>query len=59
MSPHRIRRSAITAILGADVEKDVTSGRCNVSRNGLGEHYDARSEEQKRARRQRQLEDSF
>jgi len=59
VSPHAIRRSSITMFLDADVEKDVVSGRCNVSRKRLDEHYDARSEEQKRARRQRQLDDTF
>lgn len=58
VSPHAIRRSAITMFLNADVEKEVISGRCNVSRDRLEEHYDARTEESKRKTRRQGLKDT-
>ncbi|WEL26503.1 tyrosine-type recombinase/integrase [Haloferax volcanii] len=48
VSPHPIRRSAITAHLNADVPKEITADRVNVSVNVLEKHYDARSESEKR-----------
>ncbi|WP_390884085.1 tyrosine-type recombinase/integrase [Halapricum hydrolyticum] len=56
ISPHALRRSAITSHLDRDVPKDIVSGRTNVSRKRLDQHYDARDEESKRQTRRRQLE---
>jgi integrase len=57
VSPHALRRSAISVLLDTDVSKDVVSGRANVSRKRLEQHYDARDEESKRKKRRRQMED--
>lgn len=51
VSPHPIRRSAITAHLNADVPKEIASERMAVSVDTLEQHYDARSKEDKRERR--------
>jgi site-specific recombinase XerD len=48
VSPHPIRRSAITAHLNADIPKEITADRVNVSVDVLDKHYDARSESEKR-----------
>lgn len=48
VSPHPIRRSAITAHLNSDVPKEITADRVNVSVDVLDKHYDARSESEKR-----------
>lgn len=48
VSPHPIRRSAITAHLNADIPKEITADRVNVSVKVLDKHYDARSESEKR-----------
>lgn len=47
VSPHSIRRGSITHYLSEDVPIDVISGRMNVSRKTLKNHYDKRSEEVK------------
>ena len=56
VSPHPIRRSAITAHLNADVPKEITADRVNVSVDVLDKHYDARSETEKRELRRGYLE---
>lgn len=48
VSPHPIRRSAITAHLNADIPKEITSDRVDVSTDVLDKHYDARKESEKR-----------
>jgi len=55
VSPHPIRRSAITAHLNADIPKEITADRVNVSVEVLDKHYDARSESEKRERRREHL----
>jgi integrase len=57
VNPHAIRRSAITHQLDEGMPKDLVSERCNVSPDTLDEHYDARSEEQKRQNRTRYIDD--
>lgn len=57
VGPHAIRRSAITAHLNADVPKEIASERMAVSVDTLEDHYDVRSDEQKRNRRRRYLSD--
>lgn len=56
VSPNPIRRSAITAHLNADVPKEITADRVNVSADMLDNHYDARSESEKRKQRRRYLD---
>jgi site-specific recombinase XerD len=51
VSPHPIRRSAITAHLNSDVPKEIASERMAVSVDTLEQHYDARTKEDKRERR--------
>ncbi|PSP87777.1 integrase [Halobacteriales archaeon QS_4_69_34] len=48
VSPHPIRRSAITEHLNQDVPKEVASERMAVSVKTLEQHYDARTKEDKR-----------
>lgn len=55
VSPHPIRRSAITHHLNEDVPVQLASERMNVSVDTLEDHYDARSEEEKRQGRHRRL----
>lgn len=57
VGPHAIRRSAITAHLNADVPKEIASERMAVSADTLEDHYDVRTDEQKRSRRQRYMQD--
>jgi site-specific recombinase XerD len=56
VSPHPLRRSAITHHLNQDVPIELASERMNVSVDTLEEHYDARSQEEKRQVRRRRLE---
>ena len=56
VSPHPIRRSAITDHLRKDVPKDVVSERMNVSRKVLEEHYNAQTEQEKAELRRRYLD---
>lgn len=55
VSPHPIRRSAITEHLNQDVPKEVASERMAVSVKTLEQHYDARSKEDKRDQRKEYL----
>lgn len=48
VSPHPIRRGAITHWLNEGHRKELISERMNVSVNTLDEHYDARTESEKR-----------
>lgn len=48
VSPHDIRRSSITAWLDRGHEKSHVSGRCDVQESTIDEHYDVRTETQKR-----------
>ena len=56
VSSHPIRRSAITHHLDADVPKHVVSERMNVDQDTLDQHYDVRTEEQKRQNREKYLD---
>jgi site-specific recombinase XerD len=56
VSPHPIRRSAISHWLDKGNSKELLSDRMDVSVDVLEEHYDARSEEQKRELRREMLE---
>jgi len=56
MSPHPIRRGAITAHLNRDVPMEIASERMNVSVDTLELHYDARSLEDKRHNRKQYLD---
>lgn len=55
VSPHPVRRSAITHHLNEDVPKAVCSERMAVSQQTLDLHYDARSKEEKRQNREQYL----
>ena len=55
-SPHAIRRAAITSHLDEGIPKEIIAERASVSTDTLEEHYDARSEEDKRRNRLRYLE---
>ena len=57
VSPHAIRRGAITHHLSEDVPDKVVSDRMNVGLDVLEKHYDRRSEEQKAEQRRDYLED--
>jgi integrase len=54
--PHSIRRSAITAWLDEGHSKELVSDRMDVTPDVLEEHYDQRSEEQKRRLRRKMFE---
>jgi site-specific recombinase XerD len=53
--PHAIRSGAITAHLNDDIPKEIVSERENVTEKVLDEHYDERTEEEKRKRREKYL----
>jgi integrase len=56
VSPHPLRRSAITYHLNQDIPKQHISGRANVSVDVLETHYDARTEDEKAATRKQVLD---
>lgn len=56
MSPHPIRRAAITYHLNQEWPKDKLSERANVSGDVMDKHYDSRSEREKRKTRRRYLD---
>jgi site-specific recombinase XerD len=56
VSPHAIRRGAITQFLTEDVPEQVVSDRMNVGRDVLDKHYDKRSEEVKVEQRREYLD---
>jgi integrase len=57
LSPHAVRRGAITHWLASDVPEPVVSARGNVSMDVLKKHYDRRSERQKMEQRRKYLDE--
>ncbi|MFC7191837.1 tyrosine-type recombinase/integrase [Halocatena marina] len=57
ISPHPIRRSAITDHLNKDVPKEVVEERMNVSQKVIDRHYDERTESEKADVRKEHLDD--
>lgn len=53
LSPHAVRRGAITNWLASDVLEPVVSARANVSTAVLDEYYDRRSEREKMEQRRK------
>ena len=53
--PYTIRSGAVTAHLNEDIPKEIVSERANMSEGVLDKHYDERTEEQKRERREKYL----
>jgi hypothetical protein len=51
VSPHDIRRTAVTAWLNDDVDIDAVAGRVDSSPGTLRAHYDAATATERRARR--------
>ncbi|MFC5135283.1 MULTISPECIES: tyrosine-type recombinase/integrase [Haloferacaceae] len=56
VTPHPIRRSAITYWLNQGHPKELVSDRMNVSKKVLDKHYDERTEEEKRELRRQAFE---
>jgi Site-specific recombinase XerD len=56
VSPHPIRRSAITAWLNDGHSKELLSDRMDVNTDTLEKHYDARTESEKRQLRREQFD---
>jgi hypothetical protein len=57
VSPHAIRRGAITNHLSKDVPEKVVSDRMNVGLDVLEKHYDQRSESEKAEQRRDYLDE--
>ena len=56
VSPHDIRRGALTHLLKEDVPKEVVSDRANVGRDVLDKHYNQMTEEEKMEQRREYLD---
>jgi integrase len=56
VSPHAVRRGAITHWLNSDVPEQVVSARANVSTAVLDEHYNRRTERGKMEQRRKYLD---
>ena len=59
VSPHPIRRGAITNMLRNGVPKAVVSDRCDVSSDTLDEHYNQLEADERAERRRDYLDDAF
>jgi hypothetical protein len=57
VSPHAIRRGAITHHLNSDVPETAVGDRANVSQGVLEKHYDQRSKRDKMEQRREHLDD--
>jgi integrase len=51
VSPHAMRRSAVTHQLNQDVKKEILSGRVDMSTDTMGKHYDQRKHVKKMEQR--------
>lgn len=56
LSPHAVRRGAITHWLSSDVPEPIVSARATVSTEVLDKHYDRRSERRKMEQRRKYLD---
>jgi len=56
VSPHDIRRGALTHLLKNDVPKEVVSDRANVGQDVLDKHYNRMTEEEKMEQRREYLD---
>jgi integrase len=56
LSPHTVRRGAITHWLSSDVPEPIVSARANVSTEVLDKHYDRRTERKKMEQRRKYLD---
>ena len=56
VSPHPVRRSAITKHLNSEWPTELVSERANVSPDVLERHYDVRSKEEKRQKRRKYMD---
>jgi integrase len=56
VSPHALRRSAITAMLRRGNNKSLVSGRCDVSRKVLETHYDEMTADEKMEHRREEMD---
>jgi len=57
LSPHTIRRGAITHQLREDIPEEVVSDRCDVSSEVLDRHYDRRTDREKMEQRRDYITD--
>ncbi|ELY70614.1 tyrosine-type recombinase/integrase [Natrinema versiforme] len=57
LSPHTIRRGAITYQLREDIPEKIVSDRCDVSSEVLDRHYDRRTDREKMEQRRDFIED--
>jgi len=55
LSPHDIRRGAITNFLADDIPKEIVQDRCDVTSDVIDDHYDTRSESEKAEQRRKYI----
>jgi len=56
LSPHDVRRGAITHFLSEDIPKEIVQDRCDVSSDVIDDHYDTRTEDEKAEQRRKYVE---